>query len=44
MVNNVRVAMSLGYINIPEGMLVEMEEISNYPPGKNGRGYDWLAG
>jgi len=34
MVNNVRVAMSLGYINIPEGMLVEMEEISNYPPEK----------
>ncbi len=31
MVNNVQVAMTLGYINIPEGMLIEMEDISDYP-------------
>ncbi len=31
MVNNVQVAMDLGYINIPEGMLIEMEDISDYP-------------
>ncbi len=31
MVNNVQVAMDLGYINIPEGILIEMEDISDYP-------------
>ncbi len=30
MVNNVQVAMDLGYIDIPEGMLIEMEDISEY--------------
>lgn len=34
MINNVKVANSLGYIDIPEGILVEMEEIDNYPPEK----------
>jgi ribonuclease J len=32
MVNNVQVAMDLGYIHIPEGMLIDMEYISEYPP------------
>lgn len=32
MVNNVRVSTELGYIDIPEGTLIEMEEINNYPP------------
>jgi ribonuclease J len=32
MVNNVQVAMDLGYIHIPEGMLIDMEDISEYPP------------
>lgn len=31
MVNNVQVAMDLGYINIPEGILIEMEDINDYP-------------
>lgn len=31
MVNNVQVAMDLGYIDIPEGMLIDMEDISEYP-------------
>lgn len=32
MVNNVKVAKSLGYMDIPDGLLIEMEEINNYPP------------
>ncbi|NMC27529.1 MAG: ribonuclease J [Syntrophomonadaceae bacterium] len=32
MVNNVKISHQLGYINIPEGTLIEMEEISKYPP------------
>ncbi len=31
MVNNVQVAMDLGYIHIPQDMLIEMEDISDYP-------------
>ncbi len=31
MVNNVQVAMDLGYIDIPEGMRIDMEDISEYP-------------
>lgn len=34
MVNNVKISSSLGYLDIPEGLLVEMEEINNYPPEK----------
>ncbi|HWQ74005.1 MAG TPA: ribonuclease J [Syntrophomonas sp.] len=34
MVNNVKVASALGYMDIPDGMLVEMEEIEQYPPEK----------
>lgn len=34
MINNVQIAGSLGYMDIPEGILVEMEEIDNYPPEK----------
>ena len=32
MVNNVKISQELGYIDMPEGILIEMEEISNYPP------------
>ncbi len=32
MVNNVRISHELGYIDMPEGILIEMEEINNYPP------------
>ncbi|MEQ8237253.1 MAG: ribonuclease J, partial [Syntrophomonadaceae bacterium] len=32
MVNNVKISHQLGYIDIPEGTLIEMEEISKYPP------------
>ncbi len=34
MINNIKIASDLGYMNIPEGILVEMEEIENYPPEK----------
>ncbi|MBP1760994.1 MAG: metallo-beta-lactamase family protein [Firmicutes bacterium] len=34
MINNVKVASALGYMDIPEGILVEMEEIEQYPPDK----------
>ena len=34
MVNNVKISSSLGYLDIPEGLIVEMEEINNYPPEK----------
>lgn len=32
MINNVTVSNELGYIDIPEGMLIEMEDINKYPP------------
>ncbi len=32
MVNNVKISRELGYIDMPEGILIEMEEINNYPP------------
>lgn len=32
MVNNVKIAHELGYIDMPEGTLIDMEEISNYAP------------
>lgn len=31
MVNNVQVARELGYIDIPEGILIDMEDINEYP-------------
>ncbi len=34
MVNNVKISSQLGYLDVPEGILVEMEEINNYPPEK----------
>jgi ribonuclease J len=34
MVNNLRIANELGYINIPQGILIEVEEISSYPADK----------
>jgi ribonuclease J len=34
MINNVKIAGALGYMDVPEGILVEMEEIENYPPDK----------
>ncbi|MDD4803242.1 MAG: ribonuclease J, partial [Syntrophomonas sp.] len=34
MVNNVRISYQLGYLNIPEDTLIEMEEINKYPPEK----------
>lgn len=34
MINNVKVASALGYMDIPEGILVEMEEIEHYPSDK----------
>lgn len=32
MVNNVRISSELGYMDIPEGLLIEMEDINKYPP------------
>lgn len=32
MVNNVKISDELGYINLPNNILIEMEEINNYPP------------
>lgn len=32
MVNNVEIAQRLGYMNIPEGIMIEMEDIDKYPP------------
>ena len=34
MVNNVRISSQLGYMNIPEGILIEMEDIGKYPAGE----------
>jgi len=34
MVNNVKISAQLGYIDIPENTLIEMEEINKYPPEK----------
>jgi len=34
MVNNVKISSQLGYLDLPEGILIEMEEINNYPPEK----------
>jgi ribonuclease J len=34
MVNNVKISSQLGYIDIPEDILIEMEEINKYPPEK----------
>jgi ribonuclease J len=34
MVNNVKISGQLGYIDIPEDILIEMEEINKYPPEK----------
>ncbi|MDD4775163.1 MAG: ribonuclease J [Syntrophomonas sp.] len=34
MVNNVRISAQLGYINIPDNTLIELEEINRYPPEK----------
>lgn len=34
MVNNVKISNELGYINLPDNILIEMEEINNYPPEK----------
>ena len=34
MINNVKIASALGYVDIPEGILVEMEEIEHYPSDK----------
>ncbi|MDO4540008.1 MAG: ribonuclease J [Syntrophomonadaceae bacterium] len=31
MVNNVKVAAELGYMHVPEGLLIEMEDINRYP-------------
>ena len=34
MVNNVKISHELGYMDVPEGILIEMEEINNYPPNE----------
>lgn len=34
MVNNVKISGELGYLKIPENILVEMEDINKYPPEK----------
>ena len=34
MVNIITTASELGYINIPEGILIDIEQIKNYPPEK----------
>ncbi|MEA1961441.1 MAG: ribonuclease J [Bacillota bacterium] len=34
MINNVKISSQLGYMNIPDGLLIEMEELNNYPPEK----------
>jgi len=34
MVNVVKVAMNLGYLNVPEGVMVDIDNIDRYPPEK----------
>ncbi|MEQ8173676.1 MAG: ribonuclease J [Syntrophomonadaceae bacterium] len=34
MINNVRVSMELGYMTVPEGLLIEVEEINQYRPNQ----------
>ncbi|MEQ8199828.1 MAG: ribonuclease J [Syntrophomonadaceae bacterium] len=34
MVNNVKISAQLGYIDIPENTMIELEEINRYPPEK----------
>ena len=31
MVNNVQVAIELGYLDVPEGVLIEPDELNRYP-------------
>lgn len=32
MINVVSIALELGYLNVPEGILIDIDEINNYPP------------
>jgi ribonuclease J len=34
MVNNVKISGQLGYLNVPENILIDMEDINKYPPEK----------
>lgn len=34
MINNVRVSMELGYMTVPEGLLIEVEDINQYRPNQ----------
>ncbi len=34
MINNVKIACELGYMNIPEGIFIDQEDISKYPPNR----------
>ncbi len=34
MINVAKVAMNLGYLNMPEGMLIDIDQITKYPEGK----------
>jgi len=34
MVNVVNVAMELGYMNVPEGLIIDIDHINKYPPEK----------
>ena len=34
MVNNTQMALELGYLHAPEGVLIDIEEINQYPPEK----------
>ena len=36
MVNIISTASELGYLNVPENTLIEIDEMKNYPPEKNG--------
>ena len=34
MVNIIQVAQELGYLNVPENTLIEIDQLKNYPPEK----------
>ena len=44
MVNIISTASELGYLQIPDNTLIEIEQLKNYPTGENGSDYNRKPG
>ena len=44
MVNIIQVAQELGYLNVPENTMIEIDQLKNYPPGEDGSDHDRKPG